>query len=1142
MIRSRFLRPIFTCAVCMILIIGILLPITVRGAEPTSLRYENPSMESNRTISGAELLNRLYGVEVIPSEAEYLNSQAQFSFVYTDVIPNSLISTDYNGEAGELKVSALPYRFTASNGFLVEWIPVTASIGIQEHTLTASDGTYVCVFTDLFRSEDYDMRVLYRWQVELPETVCEELLNGAYRKGNAALTEILAYEAEKALYDEQLAAYEAYRDHLIAVEKYTAYEQKMKEYRELKAAYDIYAKAYEEYTTTLKQYQTWRDYWAYVKAEAEYPEKKKAYLQYDAEVQKVRNALAVMESLFVSDSNHWQHYASLMGNTVTSVVNRKGELVSAGCDPKHIDTAGNATVELRKLMKGYADIRSAKYASEHDRYTALYAYYTKHYTEIRDGYQALYGALIALYGNSIVVSGLSQEGKLKHFQQFVGQLYLTAVCLDDTQQPSDSWRISKKTLSDVLEQVNFVTDGDYADPKTNGAAMPAVEVEKVDEPIKVERPTYDDPLIKPKEPAPVAKPTEPQKVDPPSAVAPPKTEKPEEVPQEPQMQPLMRALAASVRSGELKERHSLQAQTLTFESATLFEVSISNVMTVTFYDVDGVTVLDRQQVEYGSKVEYSFDTPTREPSEQYIYREFLGWIEATGEEADLSCVTKNRSVYASYRTELRYYTVTWEIEGYAPLSTQHLYGEIPVYPNPLTKPSSQQYTYAFSGWDREVSAVRENTVYRASFIETLRKYTVTWDVEGVLETETYSYGEMPSYKGEIPQKAPDAYVYHFSGWSTEMDEVLGVVREDVTYIADFRRTAVAASPEGTVFDILWGEKTITVIATSQTVIPTEAIRLAMDSGAELILQWDGVSLAFGAEALELISSSSCKRIELRVTEDENGKTYLLRYLTNSGRDTALAVPATLRLDTDGDDGSSVIFYAQNHDSVSKLEDTVQIVGGKTLYARNAYTVSVTPIQDCDIASLPTRAEAGQTISLKLTCAYGYEVSGAIVTTEDGRQIAVNDLCFVMPKEAVKITLITSKIVYNVTFVVNGELYHSAEYGLGEAILLPTAPSMPADAQYSYTFRGWSGWPSEGDIAAGENRDIVYTAEFSKVSLLGEDPYKMAGNSNRLLTIGLPIIGGVALLAVVYVILSKKGIIPKKGAKASETNETKNKIE
>ena len=62
------------------------------------------------------------------------------------------------------------------------------------------------------------------------------------------------------------------------------------------------------------------------------------------------------------------------------------------------------------------------------------------------------------------------------------------------------------------------------------------------------------------------------------------------------------------------------------------------------------------------------------------------------------------------------------------------------------------------------------------------QYTVTWDVDGKLTTETYYYGQTPVFTGST-DKAPTAeYTYIFTSWDKEITTVTG----DVTYTAQYR--------------------------------------------------------------------------------------------------------------------------------------------------------------------------------------------------------------------------------------------------------------------------------------------------------------------------------------------------------------------
>ena len=104
-----------------------------------------------------------------------------------------------------------------------------------------------------------------------------------------------------------------------------------------------------------------------------------------------------------------------------------------------------------------------------------------------------------------------------------------------------------------------------------------------------------------------------------------------------------------------------------------------------------------------------------------------------------------------------------------------------------TKQTDAQYIYTFAGWTPEISNVTKDTVYRASYSTTLRKYTVTWTNydDSVLETdENVAYGSAPEFNGTTPVKPGNAqYSYVFTGWAPAVSDVKG----DATYKAQFRQ-------------------------------------------------------------------------------------------------------------------------------------------------------------------------------------------------------------------------------------------------------------------------------------------------------------------------------------------------------------------
>jgi len=134
------------------------------------------------------------------------------------------------------------------------------------------------------------------------------------------------------------------------------------------------------------------------------------------------------------------------------------------------------------------------------------------------------------------------------------------------------------------------------------------------------------------------------------------------------------------------------------------------------------------------------------------------------------------------------YRITWknyddtvlEIDENVP------YGTLPTYDGTTpNKTGSEQYSFTFSGWSPEVNKVIGNKTYIAIFSNELQTYTVTWqNYDGTtLEVdENVPYGTLPTYDGTTPTKTSNIqYCYAFSGWSPEINSVMG----NATYVAIF---------------------------------------------------------------------------------------------------------------------------------------------------------------------------------------------------------------------------------------------------------------------------------------------------------------------------------------------------------------------
>ena len=115
------------------------------------------------------------------------------------------------------------------------------------------------------------------------------------------------------------------------------------------------------------------------------------------------------------------------------------------------------------------------------------------------------------------------------------------------------------------------------------------------------------------------------------------------------------------------------------------------------------------------------------------------------------------------------------------------------------KTATEQYSYTFSGWalteggeavDLATVTVNENKTFYAIFVESVREYSVSWNIDGVVTSETLAYGAVPEYKGTTPGKPTVGNTsYTFIGWSAviggEVLQTIPAVTGNATYYAVF---------------------------------------------------------------------------------------------------------------------------------------------------------------------------------------------------------------------------------------------------------------------------------------------------------------------------------------------------------------------
>ena len=107
-------------------------------------------------------------------------------------------------------------------------------------------------------------------------------------------------------------------------------------------------------------------------------------------------------------------------------------------------------------------------------------------------------------------------------------------------------------------------------------------------------------------------------------------------------------------------------------------------------------------------------------------------------------------------------------------------------PENPTMNSDAQYTYTFTGWDKDLTSITEDTVVTAQYTAQINSCTVTFvDYNGsVISEQTVEYGGSAA-SPENPYRAADTeYVYTFTGWDTDFS----TVTSDLTVTAVYEQT------------------------------------------------------------------------------------------------------------------------------------------------------------------------------------------------------------------------------------------------------------------------------------------------------------------------------------------------------------------
>jgi uncharacterized repeat protein (TIGR02543 family) len=291
--------------------------------------------------------------------------------------------------------------------------------------------------------------------------------------------------------------------------------------------------------------------------------------------------------------------------------------------------------------------------------------------------------------------------------------------------------------------------------------------------------------------------------------------------------------------------HSFDFRTPIHTNLTLYArwelIPGTNLYRVIWAYEDGRILEDDREVVENTTPTFDSITPILESTNQYEYL-FVGWSPT------IQPATQDVIYYAQFISQPRKYNITWVVDEQVTLIQYHVnYGTALIYSG-LTpiKAASAQYTYTFVGWDLdgdlqvdELSTLTGNTTLVAIFSSSLRTYTITWLVDGIVqETDTnVAYGTTPSYDGQVPTRTSSSqWDYLFNGsWSPAVSNVVA----DATYEALFLAIARAFNVEFRVEGVL--KESLSGVAYGSSVVysgatPTKAATVEY---TYTFLGWDG---------------------------------------------------------------------------------------------------------------------------------------------------------------------------------------------------------------------------------------------------------------------------------------------------------------
>ncbi len=1085
---------------CAILAIACVAPCLFADAEVVcdfSRRGNAPKI-----VSAVDFLQNGLQLELTEGEIAYLNAHSDFEIRYSDNIPSSVVTTDFDEETYKVTVTPKAYRYTANNQRQVTWEPTSVN------DVALNDG-----FATVLAGNDDFVTVHYRATLDIDKDAINALLNSYYYAGKAQSDRFKDY-------NKAVADYERYINVLLP-----AYQQYCAEYAQwaLKdAPYQQYLAEYRQYLAELEAYNTYDP----VKMMEKYTEEKDRYEQYlsdlarynelyaqylealqDPDAVRFYNHLEILEYMYaLCDGRNLRN--AIMGGTVTQVLANKDLLKTASKEAKAVDKADSATRNLRDLISKYEQQTSDE---------AKYIFYRQNYDSLKENFTALLRCLDYFYRVGFIHDFIHDKGKDRAYEILLAQLFEIVNALDNGtvgnyekqykfRDPNegyfdDNYRIDGKTPQSILGDC-LIEDTNDALPLQNGFQLPVEPTKptEVTEPKYPERPQLPLPPEEVPSPGPA-----PQVVECPAPVAEPAPYTPT------QEETALRE--AFDRGIELRKEHTddfcfqveanIKKYFRNYDSVTVY-FHVSENIDSECYPVDG---------ERGTYIEYPADLELPSKHVDGYTCLFDGWVYPDGEEVDWNNLREGTELHLlpKFQQTPNLYDVIWVIDG-VEYKQQTPFGEIPQFEGDVIKQDDADgRKYRFVEWSPMPVEMTQQTVrYTAQFEASA---VITWKVGDTSTVTAVWKGDMPVYPDGTPALEPNSrYAFIFEKW----DVTPVVATADATYTAVFKQTAVLTSSNDIPAKITRTDGYYTAefsVGKDPTDI-TLLFEIANRYNCGVVLSTNKYVLTFSYADVQQAIDSNVRKYDFYSAQTESmSYAYKLTLLGDEGEvDCPISPRVTVTgnflpsntklLRIDGDASVSVRVTLQDN----KAE--FAITPNTRYELRPLFNVYIAK-SSAEMLSADMYQDIKRYTTVHLTLGdipVGKNFEEIYYVDSNGNTVTVENNSFVMPNSDVTLFVRLSDIYYTVTFCSEGEVLLKQTYRYGEEVKLPDwTPTKSPDGEYSYTFAGWD------NNATTVTGDAVYNAIYTSSPLeeIGSD----TGTFTKLV-IALSVVGGVVVVGVV----------------------------